>query len=127
METKTLGPRRLGFVLSEGNRNISYGTVTIASGAGALEAGTVLGKITAGEKFTASPNAETVGIEGAETATCVLADKVDATDADVVDVLVLERLAEVKKDMLVFHASVDDTTKIAVKHSQLAASNILAR
>lgn len=127
METKTEGPRRLGFVLSEGNGNISYGTATIALGAGILLPGTVLGAITASGKFVASPNAEVVGIEGASAATCVLATKVDATDADVTDVLVFERLGEVKKDMLVFDASVDDGAKVLAKHTQLAAQDILVR
>lgn len=123
MEKKTMGPRNLDFVLSEGNGNISYETVTIASGAGVLRPGTLLGQITASQKWAGSPNAETVGIEGAETAKAILAYGVDATSADQTAV-VLRRDAEVKRDYLLFHASVDDATKISAKHSQLAAAGV---
>ena len=126
METKTEGPRNLAHILSEGNGNISRETVTIVSGAGVLKAGTVLGEITASSKFTSSPNVLEVGIEGAETATCVLAYGVDATAADV-EAVVTMRLAEVKALQLTFHSTVDDSTKIAAKHTQLAAVEIFAR
>lgn len=126
MNTITEGSRNLAHVLSEGNGYISRETVVIASGANKLAAGTVLGEITASNKFTASPNAEVVGIEGAETATCVLAYAVDATAADV-NAVVTMRLAEVKSPQLTYHSSVDDTAKKAAKHTQLAANNIFAR
>lgn len=126
MDTKTEGPRNLAFVLSEGNGKISRDVVTIASGAGKLEPGALLGVITASKKYTFSPNAEVVGIEGAETAKAVLAYGVDATSADV-EAVILSRQAEVKEPMLVFHSSVDNGTKRAAKLSQLAAVSIIAR
>lgn len=127
MSTSTEGPRNLAHILSEGNGNISRGLVTIASGQGELAAGTVLGKITATNKFAVSPNTAVVGIEGAETATCVLAYAVDATDADISGAIVTDRLAEMKGLQLIYHSSVDDAAKTTAKSVQLAASNIIVR
>lgn len=126
LDIKTEGPRNLAFVLSEGNGKISRDVVTIASGAGKLEPGTLLGVITASNKYTFSPNAEVSGIEGAEVAKAILAYGVDATSADV-EAVIISRQAEVKEPMLVFHASVDNDTKRATKLSQLAAVSIIAR
>ncbi len=126
METKTEGPRSLAFVLSEGNGQISREVVTILSGSGVLEAGTVLGQVTASKKYTTAPNAEVVGKEGAETARAVLAYKVDAALADA-EAVVVARHAEVKEPMLIFDASVNDSTKRAAKLTQLAAATIIAR
>lgn len=53
---KTEGPRNLAFVLSEGNGKISRDVVTIASGAGKLEPGTILGRIVLGSA-AATPKA----------------------------------------------------------------------
>lgn len=125
-DTKTEGPRALAFLLSESNGAISRETVTVASGEGVLAAGTVLGTVTASGQFVASPNAETVGKEGAETASAVLAYPVDATDADATAV-VIRRMAEVKTSHLLFHATVDDATKRGAKIAQLAATDIIAR
>lgn len=54
--------------------------VVIASGAGVLTRGTVLGKITASDKCVAVDNALT---NGAENIYAILAEDVDATSADV--------------------------------------------
>ena len=54
--------------------------VTIVSGAGVLDVGTVLGKITASGKFTAYSNAAS---NGSEVALGILTEKVDATSRDV--------------------------------------------
>lgn len=126
METKIEGPRNLAFVLSEGNGKISREVVTIKSGAGKLEPGTVLGALTTGGKYIPSPNAEVEGSEGAETASAVLAYGVDATSADQ-EAVVIRRHAEVKEPMLIFHTSVDNANKVAAKVAQLAASTIIAR
>lgn len=126
LETKTMGPRNLAFVISEGNGMISRDVVTIASGAGKLKPGTILGMITASKYYTASPNAQVVGIEGAETARAILAYAVDATSF-AVEAVAITRQAEVKGPMLVFDASVNDATKKAAKLSQLAAATIIAR
>lgn len=126
METFTEKARNLAFLLSEANGYLSREVLTIASGSGVLEAGTVLGKITVGGKYVPSPNAEVVGKEGAETALAILGYRVDATDADV-DVVCVTNDAEAKEPMLLFDASVNDSTKRAAKLTQLRAVNIKAR
>ena len=55
--------------------------LTIASGAGKLARGTVLGKITASGKFTKANSASS---DGSQAANCILATEVDATSADAV-------------------------------------------
>jgi hypothetical protein len=126
MENKTMGPRNLAFALSEASGKRSVDTVTIASGEGVLEPGSVLGKVTASEKYVFSPNAEVAGKEGAEVATAILGYRVDATDADQT-VVAYTADAEVKKPMLLFHASVDDAAKTETKLDQLRAVGIKAR
>lgn len=59
---------------------------TIASGAGELAAGTVLGKITSGGKLVAVDDSLS---NGAETAYAVLAEAVDATSADAEGIIYL--------------------------------------
>lgn len=126
MDAITENPRPLAFVLSEGNGYISRENLIIASGSGKLEAGTALGKITAGGKYTFSPHAETVDIEGAETAVALLCYPIDATDADV-EAVCITNDAEVKDPMLIFHSTVNDNTKRNTKLTQLRAVGIKAR
>ncbi|MFN3686106.1 head decoration protein [Salinarimonas sp.] len=128
MNTLNEGPRDLAFLLSEGNGSVSRDVRTIAAGAGVLAAGTVLGTITANGKFVASPNAEVEGLEGAEVARAILAYGVDATSADV-QAVVIDGVGgvEVKGPMLLFHPSVDNTTKRNAKLAQLRAAGIKSR
>lgn len=126
MDNATMMTRALAFVLSESSGRRSRANVTVASGEGVLEAGTVLGKVTASSKMVVSPNAEVVGKEGAETATCILAYGIDATDTDV-EVAVIDRDAEVKVAMLTYHDSVDNDTKKDAKVAQLDAVGIRVR
>ncbi|KAA0578855.1 head decoration protein [Azospirillum sp. B21] len=60
--------------------------VTIASGAGVLKAGAVLGRITASKKFTLSAAAAN---DGSEAVRAILAGPVDASLSDVVAVVYL--------------------------------------
>lgn len=122
----TENARNLAFVLSEANGKRSREVLTIASGAGKVEAGTVIGKITASGKYIPSPNAEVTGSEGAETATAICGYTIDATSADV-DVACITNDAEVKDPMLVFDDTVDNGTKRTAKLTQLAAVRIKAR
>lgn len=61
MTIKTERARALGFVLSEGEGNISRDVVTILSGAGVLAAGTILGQITAGAATAAAKSGGNTG------------------------------------------------------------------
>ena len=111
------------FILSEANFHRSRDKITIASGSGVVKAGTIVGQITASKKWAPSPNAQVVGIEGAETARGIIIDDVDATSADV-DVAAITRSAEVKGFALVYDSSVNDDTKKAAKVTQLAAAGV---
>lgn len=99
-DIRTEGPRTLGFVLSEAEFGRSRDEVVIASGAGVLEPGTVLGKITASGKFKAAVDASE---DGSEIASAVLGHRVNATDSDV-PAVVIARAAQVKKPELVYAA-----------------------
>lgn len=123
MPSKTETSRALGFVLSEANGHLSYETVTVVSGTGLLEPGSVLGKVTASSKYAWSQN---TGADGSQVADGVLCYPVDATAADVKAVIV-KRLAEVKGLELRYHSSVDDSTKRAAKATQLLTQQIIVR
>ncbi|MDI7864305.1 head decoration protein [Rhizobiaceae bacterium n13] len=116
-------PRDLGFLLTELPGTLSRDVVTIASGSGKLEPGTLLAKLTAGGKYVPSP---ATGADGSQTAIAVLAYAVDASSADA-EAVVVANDAEVKKPMLIYDASVDDDTKRNAKLTQLRALNIKAR
>jgi hypothetical protein len=126
MENATMQTRNLSFLLSEAAGRRSRSIVTIANGAGKLEAGTVLGKVTDSGEYIPSTDAEVVGKEGAETAVAILAYGVDATD-QAVEVTAIDRDAEAKLPMLSFDASVDSQTEIDAKVAQLDAAGIRVR
>ena len=115
-----------GFIQSEANYARARESVTISGGtggAGVLYAGTVLGKLTSGGKYVASP---ATGSDGSQTAVAVLFDDVDATADDVV-AGVLARDSEVRAADLTYDSSVDDDSKKAAKHTQLLAVGIVVR
>ena len=79
MTTLIEGKHAGGFLIWEVLRDYTRETVTIASGAGKLAPGTVLGKITTGGKYTALAPAAT---NGSQNAAGILWGAVDATDAE---------------------------------------------
>lgn len=90
-------PIRAGeHIIAEANGTISRERIVVASGAGALPAGQVLGKITVGGKYAAYDPAAT---DGTETAAGILYDAVDATSADAPGVI-SARHTEVKEALL---------------------------
>ena len=126
MTTFTEGRHTAEFILSEGNGQISRSNVTLLggfTGAGTIQAGTVLGKITSGGKYAISP---ATGGDGSQTGFAILIDNVDVTDGDVV-AAVISRDAEVNGGCLVFDSTVDDGTKEAAKATQLALVGIIVR
>jgi hypothetical protein len=72
--------RGAGFhIVSEANGSRSREEIVVASGAGELEVGTILGQVTATENYVQlDPEAE----DGSGVAACILWDKVDATSED---------------------------------------------
>lgn len=111
------------FLLSEANFHRSRDDVTIASGSGVLEPGTVLGKVAASGKYKP---ATATGSDGGETAVAVALYGVDATSADA-RVAAITRDAEVKAYALTYGATLDDDTKKAAARAQLAAAGIISR
>lgn len=71
---KTLGPRTGNFILSEANGTRSRDEVVIAAAAGAMQPGTVVGKITASSEYVAYSNTAN---DGSEVAAGVLYAGVD--------------------------------------------------
>ena len=117
-------PHDGNFILSEDDEGrLSRDNIIVASGAGKLRPGTVLGKLTASGKFVPSPE---TAADGSETAVAVLVGSVDATSADVIAVAVT-RHAEVNRYGLLYDATVDDDAKKAGKWDQLRAAGIVVR
>lgn len=117
-------PATMGDVLKyEVNPNYTRETVTLLAGI-AYPVGSVLGRITASDKYTLSPE---TGSDGSETALGVLLYAVDATGGDGIGLLLARGPAIVSKAALVFDATVDDAPKIDAKLGQLAALGIIPR
>jgi hypothetical protein len=110
-------------LLSEADFAYSREAITILSGAGKLEAGAVLGKITASGKY--KPSTDT-GSDGAQVASAILLYGVDATSADV-QVTAIVRAAQWNVSTLSYDASVSDGTKKAAKIAQLKTAGIICR
>ena len=99
MTTLTEGKHAGGFLVWEVLRDYTRETVTIASGAGKLAPGTVLGKITTGGKYTVlTPGAS----NGSQNAAGLLWDGVDATDADAPGVVILRGPAIINRHEIVW-------------------------
>ena len=126
MPTLTKAPTLGDLLKYELNGNYCRETVTLKAGT-SYALGSVLGKITAFGKYRLAPAAEVVGDEGAETAAAVLIEVVDATAGDRTGLVVARGPVILSKAALAFDASVDDATKRAVKHAQLATAGLVPR
>lgn len=123
MTTLTEGRHTAEFLLSEANGNRSRDHAKIASGAGKLVPGQVLGKITASGKYVAHAPAAS---NGSETAVAILYAAVDATSADAPAVIVA-RDAEVKRVELTYNVATDTDAEFAAVHASLASVGIVVR
>lgn len=126
MTTLTMSPTLGDLLKFELNASYCRETVTLKSGTN-YALGSVLGKITASGKYRLSPAAEVVGDEGADVATAVLIEEVDATAADKTGLVVARGPTIVSKAALVFDASVDQASEKTAKYAQLAAVGLVAR
>ena len=126
MPVLTMAPTLGDLLKFELNANYSRETVTLKAGTN-YALGSVLGKITATGKYRLSPAAEVVGDEGAEIASAVLIEAVDATGGDKTGVIVARGPAIVSKAALVFDASVDQAAEIAAKHAQVVVAGVVPR
>jgi hypothetical protein len=101
--------------------DIAKDTVILVSGQN-VEAGTVLGKITTGGKYTAYDNTKS---DGSEVAAGIAMTNYDASAGDI-EIVLVARHCEVIKDMLVFAAANDGAAKTAA-YADLAANQIIVR
>lgn len=126
MPTLTMKPTLGDLLKYELNGSYCREVVTLKSGT-AYPLGAVIGKITASGKYRLSPVAEVTGDEGAETASAVLIEAVDATAGDKPGLVVLRGPVIVSKGQLQFDASVDQPSERTAKYAQLAAPGLIAR
>ena len=123
MTTLTEGKHAGGFLVWEVLRDYTRETITIASGAGKLAPGTVLGKITTGGKYTGLAPAAT---NGSQNAAAILWAGVDASSADAPGVVVLRGPAIVNRHELVWPDGATET-QITAATTALAALGIILR
>ncbi|WP_210880339.1 head decoration protein [Roseovarius autotrophicus] len=123
MTTLTEGQHAGGFLIWEVLRDYTRETVTIASGAGKLAPGTVLGKITTGGKYTALAPGAT---NGSQNAAGILWAAVDATDADVLGVAVVRGPTIVNRHEISFPEGATEA-QITTATTALAALGIILR
>lgn len=123
MATLTQGLRPTAhYLVSEAEGYRSRDVAVIASGAGKLDAGAVLGRVTASKKLVPlAPGAS----DGSQNAAAILYEACDATSADVRRTITA-RDAEVQAAVLVWAGGVNDSQKTAAL-AQLAALGIVAR
>lgn len=123
MVTLTKGMRPTAhYLVSEASGFRSREVGVIASGSGKLDAGTVLGQVTATKKF--KPLAPTAN-DGTQVAAAVLYEGCDATSADVRRTYTA-RDSEVQAAVLVWPVGITDSQKTAALAS-LAALGIASR
>lgn len=113
-------------LLSEADFGYSRDVITVASGSGKIEPGTILGKVTASGKYKPSINSAADPATGEEVGSVIALYACDATSADA-KVVAITRAAQWKIGDLIYHSSVDSDTKKAAKRAQLAAVGIVAR
>jgi len=111
------------FILSEANGQRSRETITIASGAGIIAAGTVLGKVTASGKYVASAAGAS---DGSEVPAAVAIYGADASASDVT-VSGLVRDAEVNGKCLTYHADRDQPAEKIAANAALATLGVIVR
>ena len=120
MAAITMANREAGFIESEANGWRSRDVVTVTATAGALGAGTILGKITATGKYIQHDDA---AVDGSETAAAILLADIAAVEDDVT---VIIRDAEVAGDDLVYETSATGA-EIIEADAELAAVGIIVR
>lgn len=116
MPTNLTEKRRRGFFIAhEANGTISRATGTLISGQD-LEAGSVLGLITASSKYTILNPA---AVDGSEVAVAILWDTVDASAGDKTGIVLIVRHAEVTQEALNY--GVADAGEIVTARAELLA------
>ena len=123
MATLTEGPHPGGFLIWEVLRDYTRETVTLASGAGKLAPGTVLGRITIGGKYTVLTPGAT---NGSQNAAGLLWGPADATDADASCVVIVRGPTLVNRHEIIWPEGITEgQTNTAI--AALATLGILQR
>ena len=123
MATLTEGKHPGGLLIWEVLRDYTRETVILASGAGKLAPGTVLGKITTGGKYTTLSLGAS---NGSQNAAGILWGHTDATDADAPGVVLVRGPAIVNRHEIVWPEAATEA-QIATATSALAALGIMLR
>lgn len=123
MATLTEGPHPGGFLVWEVLRDYTRETVTLASGAGKLAPGTVLGRITTGGKYTQLAPAAS---NGSQNAAGILWAEADASAADAPGVVVLRGPAIVNRHEIIWPVGATEP-QIATAIAALALLGIILR
>jgi hypothetical protein len=123
MTMLTEGKHAGGFLVWEVLRDYSRDTVTIASGAGKLEPGTVLGKVTTGGKYTTLAPTAT---NGSQNAAGILWDAADASIADAPGVVLLRGPAIVNRHEIIWPDGANEA-QITAATTALATIGIILR
>jgi hypothetical protein len=123
MTTLTEGKHAGGFLTWEVLRDYTRETVTLASGAGNLAPGSVLGKITTGGKYTVLTPGAT---NGSQNAAGILWAAVDATDADAPGVVLVRGPAIVNRHEIIWPEGATEA-QITTATTALAALGIILR
>lgn len=123
MTTLIEGKHAGGFLIWETLRDYTRETVTIASGAGKLAPGTILGRITTGGKYSLLTLGAT---NGSQNAAGILWGDVDATDTDASAVVILRGPAIVNRHEIVWPETTTEP-QITTATMALAALGIILR
>ena len=111
------------FLMTEANGQRSRENITLASGAGILAPGSVLGRVTATGKYVVSAVGAT---DGSQTPGAINIYGADASAADA-SVSAIVRDAEVNGHCLVYHADRDQPAEKAAAHDALKSLGIIVR
>jgi len=111
------------FLMTEANGQRSRENITIASGAGIIAPGTVLGRITTSGKYLASAVGAT---DGSQTAAAIALYGCDATSGDA-NISAITRDAEVNGSILTYHPDRDQAAEKTAAQGDLAAVGIIVR
>ena len=111
------------FLMTEANGQRSRENITLASGAGIVAPGSVLGRVTATGKYVVSAVGAT---DGSQTPAAINIYGADAS-AEVASVSAIVRDAEVNGRCLVYHADRDQPAEKAAAHEALKSLGIIVR
>lgn len=117
MPTLVFNNKRSGCYLGQSSSlNIINEEIIIASGAGVLDAGTVIAKITASGKYVTHDDALANGAQLPANA-AILFHPVDATLADVKTAATVRGAATINGEMLTYKAGMTNPAKIGVRNA----------